>query len=237
MIRAGKILKRLTIVFLSVAAVFAVVWIAAVLSVLLNRTSHDVRPQGRGAATRDPRTQPFASWSIWNLPIGAGSRLRPANIKDWSTYGVILEDVYVFNNAPGFVPTDVVGNMTGWGEGSRCEENWPRFWAYFRNGSIFGVRLPLPPRFTIADRTNRDTPNNPAAILSADGRRYYQTEPLTRCTQTDPWTALPYDVTVVDIDGDGIRGIKVVRICLRSAARSAPVSGGRQGRRAVFVMR
>ncbi|MGZ4869152.1 MAG: hypothetical protein ACXV2F_02175, partial [Halobacteriota archaeon] len=32
------------------------------------------------AATRDPLKQPFASTSIWNMPIGSGAVFTPANI-------------------------------------------------------------------------------------------------------------------------------------------------------------
>jgi hypothetical protein len=191
-------------VFLAVVGLLSV---AASLTVFVTRTEDGPLPTGRGAATRDPLQQPFASWSIWNLPIGSGARYRPANIKDWTTHGVFLEEIYVFNNAPGSVPADVVGNMVGWGEGSRCPENWPRLWGLLRHGNIFGgVRLRLPPDFTIADRHGPDTPNNPAAILSPDGRQYYQTQPLTHCTNGGPWTALPYNYTIVDVDGDGIEG-------------------------------
>ena len=188
-------------------AVVVLLSIAVLLTLSLTRTEEAPARTTRAPATRDPLTQPFASWSIWNVPIGADARYRPANIRDWTTYGVFLEEIYIFNNAPGSVPTDVVGNMVGWGEGSRCREEWPRVWAFLRRGNIFGgVRLQLPPDFTIADRQGPDTPNNPAAILSPDGRRYYQTQPLTHCTTDGPWTALPYNFTIVTVEGDGIEG-------------------------------
>ncbi len=143
--------------------------------------------------TRDKFHQPFASTSIWNMPIGSGAAYVPAGIRDWSGYGVFLEENIVINrsNAP---ITPVYYNGDAWSGGSRCAA---------QGGVMFSA--PLPPDYVIPGASGSDTPNYAAAILTADGNSYIQGQPLTHCTPGSPWTTFVQNATV-SLYGDGILG-------------------------------
>jgi len=125
-------------------------------------------------ATRDALTWPFASNSIWNLPIGATALYVPANIKKPSAYGMTTDvDVLILTaNAPN---TPVYYNGDAWGGGSRCSA---------QGGVLFSA--PIPTNFVVpgAGSGNPDgtTPNYSTAILMADGHTLVQGQPMARCT-------------------------------------------------------
>jgi hypothetical protein len=127
------------------------------------------------------------------MPIGSGANYQPANIRDWTAWGVFIEENWIINtpNAP---RTNVYWSDDLWGGGSRCNPE----------GGI-QLTVPLPSTLVIEGASGGNTPNNAAAILDSDGRTYRQTQPLTHCTTGSSWTT-GYVQPAVDIYGDGILG-------------------------------
>jgi hypothetical protein len=147
--------------------------------------------------TRDPLKQPFASDSIWNMPIGSSATYL-------STGWTALQDTYATNSffqSPGVdddlisldknAPlTNVETNNVGWGAGDRCADQ----------GATL-TTVPIPTSWTVPDSGE----NNSAALLAADGRTIKQMQPFTRCVAGSFATAL---LTFADQDlyGAGITG-------------------------------
>jgi hypothetical protein len=144
-------------------------------------------------ATRDKLQQPFASTSIWNMPIGSSAVYTPANIKDWTGWGVFLEEVYLIHR-PNLPLQPIYWSDDRWSGGSRCLPTSTQIQYY----------APVPMDYYIAGATSSDTPNNPSGILTADGDYYLQSQPLTHCAGY-PYTT-GYQGATVSLYGDGIRG-------------------------------
>ena len=145
------------------------------------------------SGSRDKFKQPFASTSIWNMPIGSNAQYAPAGLKQHQG-GVPALDPDVIILKPTSPLANIVYSGDAWGGGSRC------------SGS--GVRMsgvPLPSNYIIPGASAGDTPNNSAAILMPDGRTLKQMQPLTHCTSGGQWTAYDFKADV-DIYGDGITG-------------------------------
>jgi len=140
--------------------------------------------------TRDPLKQPFASSSIWNMPIGSGAVYVPANLSSAQSGGMpqIDDERIVFK--PTAPLTAVNYSSVGWSGGNRCSAT---------GGQL--VSVPMPTNYIISN----DLSNSSAAFLMPDGRSIVQTQPLTRCTAGGPATSLVTFPTV-DIYGDGITG-------------------------------
>src|SRR5882762_4278272 len=161
------------------------------------------------AGLRDPLKWPFASTSIWNMPIGSNAVYVPANIPPnpsvtdlndpnyWLAMPQIDWDIIVLTpNAP---ITDINYSAAGWSNVSRCSatDDPPN--------RLF--QLPMPSAFFVESTLN----NNSSAFLTPDWRTLIQTQPFTRCahpnghgtatTLTDRNQFPP-----VDLYGDGIRG-------------------------------
>jgi len=143
-------------------------------------------------AARDPLKQPFASNSIWNMPIGSGAIYKPANLevgdRQWTPIPAADEE-FIFMN-PDAPLTSVYYNGAGWSGADRCVAQGP---------SITDVRIPAD--FVIP--SNRG--NNGAAFLAPDNRTVIQVQPLSRCSATGYATALR-DFPKVDLYGDGRGG-------------------------------
>ena len=127
------------------------------------------------------------------MPIGSNAVYAPAGIKDWTAFGVFLEEIIIINK-PTAPLTPIKYNGAGWSGGSRCGDQ----------GST-GVSAPLPSNYLVSDVDGNDTPNYPAAVMTADGNNYLQGQPLTHCTAGGPWTWLGLDYST-SIYGDGING-------------------------------
>ena len=139
--------------------------------------------------TRDPQKWPFASTSIWNMPIGSAASYVPAQIKQATFKAVYAEpDLIIFEPA---APLMDVRYNPAWHPG-RC--NIPA-------GSAVLFRAPIPANFIVGDEWQ----NFATAILAADRRTIYQTQPFAHCSATAPASSRLHSRTV-DIYGDGIWG-------------------------------
>src|SRR5882672_2102671 len=119
--RPSRLIRR-------VANKFATSWItaacdarrAAAFALLLCAVS----PVAAQTATRDPLVQPFASDSVWNMPIGSGAQYVPINMAPnpsgsiWTPMPQI-DDEYLFldANAP---LTNINLSSAAWSGANRC---------------------------------------------------------------------------------------------------------------------
>jgi len=155
------------------------------------------------AQARDPLKWPFASTSIWNMPIGSDAVYVPANIPAipytndpndpnyWRPVPWMDEEIIVL--APTAPLTDINYSDAAWRGGDRCNAT---------GGLLF--QLPMPSNFTVPNGVT----SNSAAFLKPDGRTLIQMQPFTRCTAGLSGTSLttPSDFPPVDLYGDGVRG-------------------------------
>jgi chitodextrinase len=151
-------------------------------------------PAGAQTATRDPLLQPFASDSIWNMPIGTGAQYVPINMAAnpsgsiWTPMPQI-DDEYLFLNASAPL-TSINFSSAGWSGSNRCNAT----------GGLL-VQVPFPAAYVVPNSLG----NNAAAFLMPDQRTLIQTQPITRCVAGGPATSL-VTFTGVDIYGDGRYG-------------------------------
>ncbi len=144
-------------------------------------------------STRDKWLWPFASTSIWNMPIGSKAVYTPANIKK-ATYA--LADLELFYRLKDSDPRRPVYGAGSFGPG-RCTGTFS-----------VNISLPIPNNLIVPDATSVPyyTPNNASAFLMPDGRTIEQFEPLARCTAGGPVYGWRNPWGGVDIYGDGIPG-------------------------------
>lgn len=146
-------------------------------------------------ATRDPLKQPFASASIWNLPIGSGARYVPADIDpithDTNEWAAALyidpEHIVLRPTAP---LTSVYFNGAGWSGGDRCR---------IEGGEL--MRVPIPADYVVPS----DGENSSTSFLMPDRRTLKQTQPFARCVagrHATSWTTMRDE----DLYGPGIEG-------------------------------
>jgi cell division protein FtsN len=146
-------------------------------------------------ATRDKYRQPFASTSIWNMPIGSGARYVPAGIPP-AVHLHADEDVLVLR--PEAPLTEVwTYSSDSWSRPlqNRCTAT-----------NNTGLRVPFPTNFILPDEAP-DSPNSSGAILAQDGRTLVQFQPVTRCNSGGRITYQQgARYADEDIYGPGIRG-------------------------------
>lgn len=144
--------------------------------------------------SRDPLEQPFASWSIWNLPIGSESRYVNANLVMTSnTFVSTDQEIILLDNSQPL--TDIMKNTNSWTGNyrDRCPAQ----------GASLG-KAPLPPTFFNSQNMIQWPGNQGVAILMKDGVTIRQTQPLSHC-QGSPFTAgTPF--IDVNLYTDGIKG-------------------------------
>ncbi len=167
-----------------------------------NSAATSMSSSSSSGVSRDPLQQPFASTSIWNMPIGSSAVFAPANLaanpdSSGSIWGGISqadpERIILTPTAP---LTTINYSSAGWSTTSRCAAT---------SGSGIGlpVRVPIPADYVLPSDRNNDG----AAIMLADGRTIAQMQPLAVCTAGGPGTALEApSYMVVDLYGDGIPG-------------------------------
>ncbi len=117
---------------------------------------------------------PFASDSIWNVPIGSAASYVPAGIGVAGAMGMTVdEDVIVQRPSAPLKP--VVVNDAGWDSGkTRCGS--------LRTGQlVYPDPLPVPADFSTDPGYMGTTPNMSAAVLLPDGQTIRQTQPFHVC--------------------------------------------------------
>jgi hypothetical protein len=166
-----------------------------------NKYESDPRNHGTGLiasypntpTTRDKWLWPFASTSIWNMPIGAGAIYVPANFQRAYFFGA---DEGLFFKLKAGDPLRPVYSPGNWGPG-RCTGT-----------QSMKVSLPIPDDLIVPDATKDPyyTPNNVSAFLMPDGKTVEQFEPLARCKTGGSVYGWRHPWGGVDIYGDGIKG-------------------------------
>lgn len=142
---------------------------------------------------RDPYVWPFASDSIWNLPIGASASYVAGHIKQANSAGMTTDpDVILLT--PTAPSTAVYQNNDGWSGGSRCNP---------QGGVLFNG--PIPSDFVVPGATPSSTPNYATAILMPDNHTLAQGQPMARCTAGNPATMMWYNENE-DLYGLGVSG-------------------------------
>jgi hypothetical protein len=156
-------------------------------------------PVGSGEASptppsREVRTWPFSSNSIWNTPIGDRAEFVPAGLRASSYWGSFAQESIIVMT-PDAPLTDVFENLKDWSDpsaGARC----------LKEGKLIR-QLPLPSDWIYPHEAG--LPDGVAAIMLGDKRSLYQTQPFHRCVAGSYATShYPYDT--VDIYGDGQYG-------------------------------
>jgi hypothetical protein len=146
-------------------------------------------------ATRDPLHQPFASTSIWNMPIGSNAVFAPANIDptpENNQYSYMpLADADQIVLRPNDPVTTIQYSSVGWSGGNRCTPT----------SSTVLAQVPMPASFVVPS----GNANNSSAFLLADHRTLVQVQPLARCTAGGVATSLAHAPNA-DLYGDGILG-------------------------------
>ena len=157
-----------------------------------------------GSASRNPLQQPFATNSIWNMPIGSAAAFAPANLTanpassdsgatnvEWAVvFGLDSEHIILTPTAP-LVQINYESNA--WSGASRCGATG--------SGSGFPVAVPIPATYTVPS----DNGNDGAAILAPDGQTVIQFQPMALCTAGESGTAAAMAPTV-NLYGPGIFG-------------------------------
>ncbi len=160
---------------------------------ILTSCQAQVPPEKTDGNTRDPLKHPFASNSIWNMPIGSAARYVNAGLAgeypdEWASMPYADQDVII--NAPTAPMTEI--KESRW-SGNRCE---------IISTKVF-AQAPVPRDFLLPSNNH----NMAAGILMPDGRTIVNVQPLTRCEAGGPATAI---VRYPDSDlyGDGIAGAR-----------------------------
>ncbi len=137
---------------------------------------------------------PFASTSIWNVPIGDGAQLVPAHIAASEQIGNFAEEEVIVLE-PGAPMVDLLESHADWDPGrDRCVPE---------PGGVVVDRVPIPAGFMTEPELGA-TDDNAAAILRPDGRTLHQSQPVVRCASGTATTHYRFDD--VDLYGDGIVG-------------------------------
>jgi hypothetical protein len=156
------------------------------------------------SGTRNPLQQPFATSSIWNMPIGSDAAYAPANLTanpasadsgstnvEWSVvFGLDPEYIILTPTAP-LVQINYESNA--WSGASRCDASG--------SGNGFPISVPIPASYTVPSDNNNDG----AAILAPDGQTIIQFQPIALCTAGGSGTGSSMAPSV-NLYGPGILG-------------------------------
>lgn len=151
--------------------------------------------------TRDPLQQPFASSSIWNMPIGTGAvyvqptglpTYLPVNGSNFTPMpGIDPERIVLTPAAPS---RTIAYSSVGWSGGNRCSPTGG-------SGAGLPITVPVPDSYVVPN----DNTNSCAAFLQSDGRTISQCQPLARCTAAGNGTSVVAFANV-DLYGAGTTG-------------------------------
>lgn len=118
-----------------------------------------------GPKSRDPWLWPFASESIWNMPLGSNAVYVPAGLKAAPHIGIDLEYMIVTKASdpirPVYPPSE-----------------WNARWPGDKSRKL--GEFPVPDSLIIEDAKGNSTPNACTAFLMPDGRTVKQLEPTCR---------------------------------------------------------
>lgn len=153
--------------------------------------------------SRNPLLWPFASNSIWNMPIGSGATYVDVGMSSLGfgpngtgnfTPMPNIDDERIFTNASA-PQISIQYSSAGWSGTSRCTVT---------GGSVAGLPITVPAdaSFTVP---GTDPGNDSAAFLLADGRTISQCQPLAICTAGGNGTSI-IAFANVDLYGTGITG-------------------------------
>jgi hypothetical protein len=137
---------------------------------------------------RNPLTWPFASTSIWNMPIGSGAVYVPAQLAR-ATVRTLITDQNIVIMDPTAPLTPIESNSAGWSGADRCP-----------GGSTLAT-APIPPGFLVPSAKH----NYAYAVVQPDGHTVSQGQPFTRCVAGGPATA-GHTSPTVDLYTDGTLG-------------------------------
>jgi hypothetical protein len=141
---------------------------------------------------RDRNVWPFASDSIWNMPIGSGATLLAAGIT-YAGSTIAYQDPEIIVMDPTGPLTDLDYSSVGWSGGDRCPATAPT--------NVLD-QLPMPASFLVPSSTF----NACAALLRADGHTVAQSNAFAHCTQGGAATCDTNAFPDQDIYGAGISG-------------------------------
>lgn len=139
---------------------------------------------------RDPFLQPFASRSIWNMPIGSGAQYEPANLIPAQTK-TLVSDQHIIVMTPTAPLNQIETN--GGQFSNRCNQATPKLW----------TSIPMPADFIVYSSLH----NNPIAAVLVDGHTLIEGEPFARCMAGGPGTVWFDEPTPGDLYGDGLVGV------------------------------
>ena len=145
-------------------------------------------------AQRDPYKWPFASNSIWNMPIHNNAVYTAVNLPSPTGYGVTAdEDIIILK--PTAPITAVNTNTADWSGADRC----PATGANLMN-------VPIPGSFVYSSANwLGNTPNAGVAVLMPDGVTIKNSQPFARCTANGA-AASHYNYPDNNLTTDGIDG-------------------------------
>ncbi len=155
---------------------------------------------------RDPLKQPFASTSIWNMPIGDQAEYVYADLIVPTSAILTIDEDYIFM-CPDEAEVAIYHSDGKWGDDNtlRCVKS--------DAGNVLAY-LPVPKDFIVSpDTWHGRVPNAGCAVLLADKRYIHQGQPYAHCTE-DGIHTMSYNMNLssdhsdgyVDIYGDGKYG-------------------------------
>ena len=195
----GRAGRPVLLAFLLTGALCALIACTGVGRALPPTTQPATGSRQHAPPERDPLEQPFASDSIWNMPIGADAVYVKAGLApitamygpdgEWTSVQYVDPERIVLR--PDAPMTPILYSDALWTGRSRCVPV---------GGEI--KRVPIPPDFLVETSDH----NNGAAFLMPDRRTIVQTQPFTRCSVGGPATSETTHEPDVDLYGAGISG-------------------------------
>ncbi len=138
--------------------------------------------------TRSKFVWPFASTSIWNMPIGSHALYLPARIAV-PTIKSLTADQNIIVMTPTAPLVLLAHNSAGWSGGNRCTP-----------GAAL-TSVPIPAGFTVPS----DGHNDPLAVVLRDGQTVLQGQPFARCVAGGPATVMDLSASA-NLYGNGMAG-------------------------------
>lgn len=117
--------------------------------------------------SRDLFTWPFATNSIWNMPIGSSARLVPAGL---TVPGTVQNDQVRIIRSSNSDPYRTVYNTVNYFGGGRCDSR-----------QATGLSVRVPDSLYIGDARPGYTPNSIVTLVDMDGRKIRSLGAVARC--------------------------------------------------------